>query len=84
MLFSSEQLEEDSFILYAKELDLDMEEFERCLASDEAAGYVDEDIQKGIESGVYGTPTFFIGDQSLVGPQSLRQFRKAIDKELKN
>jgi len=36
----------------------------------------------GIKAGVYGTPTFFINNRTLVGPQDFEKFEKIIEQEL--
>jgi protein-disulfide isomerase len=54
-----------------------------CLDSNETASDVEGFYQEGIASGLYGTPTFFINNQSLVGPQSFEAFKAIIDEELR-
>lgn len=82
LFVSEDYLVEDALISYADELGLDTDEFRQCLEERSTESYVDENIQKGVEAGVYGTPTFFINDEILVGPQSLKKFKKIINKEL--
>jgi protein-disulfide isomerase len=83
LLFSTgDSPAEDDLVSYAEELGFDIADFNECLDGKATENYVDDDLQKGLEAGVYGTPTFFINGESLVGPQSLRQFRKIINKEL--
>ncbi|NIO22697.1 MAG: thioredoxin domain-containing protein, partial [Candidatus Aenigmarchaeota archaeon] len=43
---------------------------------------VDSDFREAFEIGVYGTPTFFINDQVVVGPKTFNEFRQIIDSEL--
>src|ERR1700730_3678191 len=53
-------LDDVSLLKYAAELTLDTERVSRELASHEHAGRVEEDRQSGLQSGVNGTPTFYI------------------------
>jgi predicted DsbA family dithiol-disulfide isomerase len=49
----------------AKSLDLDLERFDAELADETHLRHVMEDFQSGVDSGVSGTPTFFINDERL-------------------
>jgi protein-disulfide isomerase len=54
------RLDGDHLIGYAEELGLDMTQFDRAITGRIYVGRVREDLQSGIESGVKGTPTYFI------------------------
>lgn len=60
-------LSEDSLIRYASELNLNVGEFKRCLASDRNVPEVEADLAAGVEAGVRGTPTFFINGIRIPG-----------------
>jgi len=47
---------------------------EDCFTSGRGASIVNRDIDAGKDAGIYGTPTFFIGDQQLIGPRKLSEF----------
>ncbi len=49
----------------AKSLDLDLERFDSELADETHLRHVMEDFQSGVDSGVSGTPTFFVNDERL-------------------
>jgi protein-disulfide isomerase len=49
----------------AKDLRLDLERFDSELADDTHLRHIMEDFQSGVDSGVNGTPTFFINEQRL-------------------
>jgi protein-disulfide isomerase len=54
-------LEDDDLRLYASELELDLERFDRDRKSPAALERIERDVRSGIESGeVLGTPTLFI------------------------
>jgi len=53
-----------------------------CLDSNETASEVEAFYQEGVASGLYGTPTFFINNRSLVGPKPFESFKTIIDEEL--
>jgi protein-disulfide isomerase len=64
-LFSAEKgaLEDDDLRRYAGEIGLEVERFDADRASDAVARRVAEDRRSGDESGVGGTPAFFIGGE---------------------
>ncbi|MEW6062831.1 MAG: DsbA family protein [Nanoarchaeota archaeon] len=67
---------------YAKDLGLDTGKFNSCLDNGGKASVVKNDFNEGIARGVDGTPTFFIGNEALVGAQPYSAFKQIIDKEL--
>ena len=67
----------------ASQLNLDNEQFNSCLESQKYLDEVNKDFEDGKKAGVYGTPTFFITDQVVVGPKPFRYFSNIIDNELK-
>jgi protein-disulfide isomerase len=61
MLFEKQaSLRERDLVRYAAALGLDRDQFSQALARHASAERVEEDAQSGRESGVHGTPTFFI------------------------
>lgn len=67
---------------FAGELGLDTDQFSECLASHKYKSKVDSDFREAFEIGVYGTPTFFINEQVVVGPKTFNELRQIIDNEL--
>jgi protein-disulfide isomerase len=67
---------------YAATLELDVERFEREIAEHVYAPKVHEDLQSGIESGVNGTPTFFINGKRENGVQDFSALVNAITREV--
>lgn len=68
----------------AESIGLDMDKFNSCLTSEAAMVEVEKDFEDGKKAGIYGTPTFFIGNTTIVGPKPYRYFKNIIDSELKN
>jgi len=66
----------------AKEVDLEMEAFERCLNARSYGSAVQQDIDEGTRVGVIGTPTFFINGRVISGAQPLESFTRIVDEEL--
>jgi protein-disulfide isomerase len=66
----------------AKGLGLDMAKFEKCLDSGEKKALVDADQKAGSDSGVQGTPAFFVNGIFINGAVPYEQFKEAIDREL--
>ena len=72
----------DKFILYAKELMLDLGKFEKDLENRDLEGKIRANQDEGINNGVSGTPTFFLNGKILQNPRSVDEFKKIIDEEL--
>ncbi len=66
----------------AKELGLDTAKFDECLDSGKNAAVVEKSIAAGIQSGVNGTPAFFINGIMISGAQPYASFKELIDSEL--
>ena len=80
-----ENLGKNSFedlMKFAGDLGLDTDQFSECLTSHKYKSKVDADFREAFEIGVYGTPTFFIIDQVVVGPKTFNEFKQIIDSEL--
>jgi protein-disulfide isomerase len=61
ILFENQDaLDDDSLTTYAEQIGLDVEKFMEDLQNDTFEEKVREDFMGGVESGVNGTPTFFI------------------------
>lgn len=81
-LFSSESLGEETYIQYATDLGLNVEEFTACLSSGKHDEFIKQDTDFSTNLGVQSTPTFFINGLALIGAQPLSSFQQLIDKEL--
>ncbi len=61
ILFENQNaLDDESLIAYAEKIGLEVEKFKEDLQNDTFEEKVREDFMGGVESGVNGTPTFFI------------------------
>ncbi|NCN99237.1 hypothetical protein COU62_00920 [Candidatus Pacearchaeota archaeon CG10_big_fil_rev_8_21_14_0_10_35_219] len=70
------------FVRIANDIDLDSEQFNECLESERYEDEIRADHQAGIDAGIQGTPTFFIGDEVIVGPKPFKTFKTVIDRQL--
>ncbi|VVB92027.1 Thioredoxin [uncultured archaeon] len=75
-------LNNDNLKQYAKDLGLDIKEFNTCLDSGKMSQEVMKDFQDGSSYGVTGTPAFFINGKKLVGAQPYEAFQRIIEQEL--
>ena len=75
-------LDNESLKQYAKDLGLDITEFNECLDSGKMAQEVEKDFQDGVSYGIKGTPTFFINEIKVVGAQPYEVFQQIIEQEL--
>ena len=67
---------------YAKEVGLNLADFEKCVASGKYRQIIQKDVDEGVRLGVNGTPTFFINGRLLAGAQPLESFTALIDDEI--
>jgi protein-disulfide isomerase len=81
-LFSSENLDEATFIQYATDLSLNVDEFTACLSSGKHDEFIQQDMNFALDLGVQSTPTFFVNGLAIVGAQPLSNFQQLIDKEI--
>ncbi len=70
---------DENLVALAREVGLDVEEFEASLSSGEHRQVVTEAFTEGQRSGITGTPTFVINGLTLVGAQPLEVFEEAIE-----
>ena len=72
----------DDLKTYAKEIGLNLDNFERCYTSGRHKAAVQKDLLEGAALGLTGTPAFFINGRELVGAQPIEAFTAIIDEEL--
>ncbi|MDP3954273.1 MAG: thioredoxin domain-containing protein [bacterium] len=70
------------FLGYAESLGLDKDKFEDDLDSSQVKDKIEADLKSGNNSGVNGTPSFFLNGKKIVNPQSLDAFKKLLDSAL--
>ncbi len=63
---------------YAEQIGLDAERFHTDLMTHAAEEYIDEDLDSADQSGVSGTPTFFINGQRHYGAYDIATFTEAV------
>jgi protein-disulfide isomerase len=66
-LLASRDLEPGDLHAHAEALGLDVERFDRDLATHAFAGRVEEDVRSGTANGVTGTPTLFLNGERYTG-----------------
>ena len=82
LLFSGEDLSEETYLLYAQELGLDLKDFQACIASGRTSPEIQADYEYASKLGVRSTPTFFINGLPVVGAQPYDVFQQVIEQEL--
>lgn len=68
----------DTFVEYANELELDIEQFTEVYNADETKKKVQADLLEGTQAGVNSTPTFYLNGQKLRNPGSYDEFANMI------
>ncbi|SEB28577.1 Na+/H+ antiporter NhaA [Nocardioides exalbidus] len=76
-----DELELEDLVGYAADIGLDVEQFMRDLDDDDVHRHVEHDVASAEESGVRGTPTFFIGDTRHIGPHDARSLIAALEQQ---
>lgn len=83
LIFANQrQLTEEKFVEYAGQLDLNVDQFKRDLASEETKKRVDADVAEAARLGVTGTPGFFINGRFVSGAKPFSDFQRRIDAAL--
>ncbi len=72
----------EKYVEYAKQLGLDIDRFQRDVASADVKSRIDTDTQEAATLGVSGTPSFFVNGRFLSGAQPFPAFTQLIDPEL--
>jgi len=72
----------DNLKAYAREVDLDGEQFDQCLDSGKNKAKVDESMQQGFDLGFPGAPGFVVNDRKLPGPSMYETLKGIIDEML--
>ena len=82
LFLGDKPLGRDTYVAYADQLGLDVDEFSRCIDEERYMDEVQKDFEDGVAAGVRGTPTFFINGVPLVGAQPFENFQAVIEQEL--
>ena len=62
----------------AVSLGLDRSEFKQCLSEDEAGAKVAADIEASVRRGLSGTPSYIVGDKTIVGRVPVSEIEAAL------
>ncbi len=82
LFLRSPKLAPEDLKRYAKEVGLDAQKFDACVASGAHKESVQRDMEEGARLGITGTPAFFINGRLLTGAQPVEAFARIIDDEL--
>ncbi|MCU1381825.1 MAG: oxidoreductase [Acidobacteria bacterium] len=83
LLFENQQtLEDDNLIVYADQIGLNVGRFASDLASARHAARVRDDFLSGLDSGVKGTPTFFVNGLHYTGAYEADSLVAAVQRAL--
>lgn len=72
----------ETYTNLSKELEINETQLFDCMNSTQTQQTVISMLEEGNKAHVYGTPTFFINNQTIVGPKDITVFEKAINQEL--
>lgn len=84
LLKKSPQLDRESLIKYAKEINLDIKAFTESLDKMKHSAIIERDKKLAIEMDLYNTPTLFINGRKVIGNRPYEYLKKIIEEELRN
>ncbi len=73
---------ENNLIQYASQINLDVDQFSKCLSSGKYKSVIEEELKEGIKNGITGTPGFLINNKLVTGAQSFSVFEQIIESSL--
>ena len=83
-IFANQQkLNRDQYLIYAKELNLDVAKFTQALDGAKFKAQIEADAAEAKVLGVGGTPAFFVNGRFMSGAKPFEDFAVAINAELK-
>jgi protein-disulfide isomerase len=83
LLKRSPKLDRASLINYARELGLNIVQFQQSLDSNKYAAHINRDLALAKELDLYNTPSFFINGRKVVGNVPYEYLKKIVAEELK-
>ncbi len=66
------------FVVYARELGLDTEQFRSDMLSNGVSDAITNDFDGGISLGINGTPTFFVNGEKINLPRTYEEFKSLV------
>ncbi len=83
LIFADQRsMSEEKYLEYAGQLNLDMDQFKKDMASPGIEALISSDMAQASKLGVTGTPAFFVNGRFLSGAQPFPAFKALIDEEL--
>jgi predicted DsbA family dithiol-disulfide isomerase len=77
------QLSDEHILAMAREIGLDMNRFAADLGSGKYEAAINKDVRDGEQSGVFGTPAFFINGKLYNGSMEAAEVKPLIEAELR-
>ena len=72
----------ETFIGYAKDLKLDLDQFKKDLDEDSTKQFIESEMNKATSIGINSTPTFFVNNIRIQNPANYEAFKKIIQDEI--
>lgn len=77
------KLNSETYLQFAKQLNLNIDQFKSDMALDDIKKIVDDDYNYGVKLNLKGTPTFYINATEFTGDPTVSGFSQIIDEILK-
>jgi len=81
-IWSANSDAKEIFISYAKQLQLNEEQFVSDLGAKDLREKISSSYKEGVSLGITGTPTFFLNGKKLPAPRTYEEFEKIISEKL--
>jgi protein-disulfide isomerase len=83
LLANSTQLSRDNILAWAKELNLNVEQFTKDLDSDAIKARIQKEGAEAVNIGASGTPASFVNGRYVSGAKPYQSWKDMVDEELK-
>jgi protein-disulfide isomerase len=79
---NQQKLTHDDLLRYARDVGLDVGQFEKALTAARGKPFIDADAAEAKSLGATGTPAFFVNGRFLSGAKPFNEFAQVINAEL--
>ncbi|MCG2695502.1 DsbA family protein, partial [Candidatus Parcubacteria bacterium] len=79
---NSQNLNQEKFLELASDLNLDINQFNECLAGEDAKNLVRDNMEEANALDISGIPFIFVNDQEVMGEISLEELERMVNIEL--
>lgn len=79
---NKENLNQDNFISFANQLNLDKNQFENCLENNDIKKIIKDNMDEANALNIIGIPFIYLNDQEVMGELTINDLKKMVENEL--